>query len=197
MLESSAQRCDRARQRSARRDGSLPFRSIRQALSRPGRARWSSPGSTSRRRAPTRLRHPAGLGGAGLLDDPERQVLHVAHFGQPAIDAGGLAPRGRRPGRAAAEPDARRPQGPAAPGGHLHPGVLRQPRLPVLHRRHRQRPLGRHAARRRCSRRRACWRTGIEVVFWGTDAGDVELTTRSATSRCTSTSPAACRSRTR
>ena len=39
--------------------------------------------------------------------------------------------------------------------------------------------------------------SGIEVVFWGTDAGEVELKDGSATSRCSRTSPAACRSPTR
>ena len=57
-----------------------------------------------------------------------------------------LAPRRRRPGQAAAEPDAGPAQGPAAPGGDLHHRVLRQHRPAVLLGRHRQRDLGRHAA---------------------------------------------------
>ena len=125
---------------------------------RPRPARWSSPGSTSRRRSPAppdEVADAAGLGGGRRPADLEREVLH-----RPALrtlaDArrAWLAPGRRRPGAAAPGPHPRRAARPPAPGGHLHAGVLGQPRLSLLHRRHRHRPLGRHPARPAAARGR-------------------------------------------
>ena len=88
-----------------------------------------------------------------------------------------------------------RHQGAAAPGGHLHHRVLRQPRPPVLTGGIGNADLGRHAARRRCCRRPASCDSGIEVVFWGTDIGEGRQVARRRS--CSSTSRAACRSPTR
>ena len=63
------------------------------------------------------------------------------------ISRAGLAAGHRGPGRTAHVAHPRRHPRPAAPGGHLHAGVLRQPRLPLRHRAGRQRRLGGHAAR--------------------------------------------------
>ena len=51
---------------------------------------------------------------------PTDKFFTIKHFGQPTVDMAGVAPRRRRPGQAAAEPDARPDEGPAAPGGDLH-----------------------------------------------------------------------------
>ena len=66
----------------------------------------------------------------------------------------------------------RRPQGAPAPRSRLHAGVLGQPRIRLLHRRHRECPLGGRAAGAAVGARRACWSTASEVVFWGADQRD-------------------------
>ncbi|CAA9479161.1 MAG: probable sulfite oxidase, partial [uncultured Solirubrobacteraceae bacterium] len=92
---------------------------------------------------------PARLGGARLLDHARRRLLRRQPL-PPARDRPAGVPAGHLgPGRAARVLRPRRAQGPAAPPGRLHPGVLGQHGPAVLHRRHRQRPLGRHAARAR------------------------------------------------
>ena len=90
----------------------------------------------------------AGVGEARLLSTPPRTTSSSSATTRRTRS------RTRRPGgsgidglvRVAADADAGRPEGPAATRGDVHLGVLRQPRLPVRHRRGRQRPLGRHAA---------------------------------------------------
>ena len=77
---------------------------------------------------------------------PNDQFFVIKHFNQPELnendwrlEISGLVDD-------ADDADAGRPQGPGAPGGDLHDGVLRQHRAALLHRRHRQRHLGGHAA---------------------------------------------------
>ena len=113
----------------------------------PARAR-SSPGWTSP--SPTRCRRSI----VRQLDweqldswlTPNDEFFVIKHFNQPELnetdwrlEIGGLVeqPMTLTPGR---------PQSPRAPGGDLHPGVLRQHRAALLHRRRRQRDLGGHAA---------------------------------------------------
>ncbi len=77
---------------------------------------------------------------------PNDKFFSVAHYDRPVIDEknwkleiGGLV-------EAAADLHAGRTHGAAAAGGRLHARMLRQPRLSLVSRRHRHRPLGGHAA---------------------------------------------------
>ena len=78
---------------------------------------------------------------------PTDKFFTIKHFGQPTIELPRMATRCHRAGQAAAQPDHRPAEGPSAPGGHLHAGVLGKHRPAVLLGWHRQRHLGRHAAR--------------------------------------------------
>ena len=82
-----------------------------------------------------------------FLDHAQRQVLFNRAFQSADHRREHLEARDRRLGQEADDPDARRHQSAAAAGGYVHDRMLRQSWLPVLHRRHRQRALGRHAAR--------------------------------------------------
>ena len=124
--------------RAAGRGGSAPAGRGARAVARPARGGAAA--------GPERHRSAARLGGAGLLDHPERQVLHDQALRPAGRRPAELAPRRRRAGQAAAEPDARPGQGPSAAGGHLHPRVLRQSRASRSPAAGRQRHLGRHAA---------------------------------------------------
>ena len=121
---------------------------------------------------------------------PNDEFFAIGHYNWPVIDAQTWTPRGRRADRATAHLHPRRAAGAAAARGRVHAGVLRQPRLPLVHRRHRHRDAGRARRWRPCWRKRASWTTAAR---WSS-AAPTRARRRCARSRRCSTSPAACRS---
>ncbi len=112
------------------------------------------------------------LGGAGLLAHADRPVLRHQALRPARPERGGLAAGDRRPGRPARDPDAGRPQGAPAPGGHLHPGVLRQPRPSPSSPAASATPPGRARRSPPLLEEAGVLADGHEVVFWGADAGE-------------------------
>ncbi len=68
----------------------------------------------------------ARLGGPRFLGNAERQVLFNRAFQPAGHRRKHVEARNRRPGQKAVGPDARRHQGPAAPGSHVHDRMFGQ-----------------------------------------------------------------------
>ena len=126
----------------------------------------------------------ARLGGRSTPGSrPTSEFFRVTHFDWPEIDASDVDARDRRAGAPSPDAHARRPQGAAARWEQVgDAGVLGQPRLPRLHRRRRQRPLGRAPPSRRSSRRPGSSTTASRSCSGAPTRAPSSCTTPSATS---------------
>ena len=107
---------------------------------------------------------------------PVDQFFSASHYPEPTVDGenyslevtGAVAAEARpRPGRNQVDAEQRR---------DLYPRMLGQPGRPRFPGRRVQRPVDRHAARRRSWNGRVVWGNGIEVVFFGHDEGVENIT---------------------
>ena len=121
---------------------------------------------------PERHRPPVGLGAARLAADPDGPVLHGQALRPARCHRDGLAAGRRRPGRAATDPVAGRPQGAAAQrrrrsrwSAPATPAVPRSSSVASAT------PAGPARRWRRCWSEAGVLEEGIEVVFWGADRG--------------------------
>ena len=105
---------------------------------------------------------------------PANNFFFVSHYGHPVIDptAWRLGIDGLVAAPRLAVP--RRPEVTSTQKGGVHPRVLGQHRIPRLHRRRRQRRVGRRRASTDPEEARPLG-SAAEVVFWGTDSGTVTI----------------------